>query len=218
MNISQISYICAWKIDFLSALFSAIFCLDAVEIVVVLDQRSDVNLLLENIFKTLKSSDPGLKVTESNQPHVPIRIGKTSVKVSFTHQTVIDVPVRIQLGTRVVLRSVPWEIAKVDYDIVMICRNVLQSIGCDKKALLPAAARERHNGFIAVPQAMEEDSAQRISQDLCRIAFMFNFGVSHSHRGEDDDELDESDVYIDKGRDEPSDLDRSMRLLVYRAK
>ncbi|CAN8069948.1 unnamed protein product [Agarophyton chilense] len=74
----QIHRIGAEEIDSHSAVVSTTFRQDAVEVFVMADQISDVKLIPEDIFKTLQSSAPGLKVTELNPTHVYKGIGKTS--------------------------------------------------------------------------------------------------------------------------------------------
>ncbi|CAN8074420.1 unnamed protein product [Agarophyton chilense] len=167
MKKGQIHRIGAEEIDSHSALFSATFRQDAVEVVLMADQGSDVNLIPEDILKTVQSSAPGREVRELNPPHVYTGIGKTSGEVCCTHQVVMDLYLRIRHGTRLVLRLIPWKNAKVKSESVIIGRHLLQAIGCDNKALLTAAC-DKHNRVINVPQAMEDDATRCISKDFYR--------------------------------------------------
>ncbi|CAN8074719.1 unnamed protein product [Agarophyton chilense] len=170
------------EIDSHSALFSVTFRQDAVEVFVMADQGSDVHIVPEDIFKTLQSSAPGLKVMELNPPHVYTGIGKTSGEVCCTHKSVMDVHLCIRHDKRLILRSLPRKSAKVESESVTIGRHGLQAIGCYNKAVLTAAF-DKHYGVINVPQAMEDDAARRIYQDFGRIAFMRSNGVYHSQGG-----------------------------------
>ena len=51
----------------------------------------------------------------------------------------------------------------VETEFVVIGRKVLQSIGCDNKAML-AAACDKHAGVINIPEALAADAAARVTQ------------------------------------------------------
>ena len=85
-----------------------------------------------------------------------------------------------------------------------------------------AAATERFNGSVDVPELLQKqkrvDAAlggsihsllQRRNQDLG--------STFHSHRGTEEDKLEDSDIYIDLGEDVPEDLDVALAARVEQA-
>ena len=95
-------------------------------------------------------------------------------------------------------------------EYVFIGRQVLRALGPYKEALLAAAA-ERFDGFVDVPDLLldgEQNSANGGSVNMLRAN---DWQVSHSGATNDDDQCDDDDIYIDLGDDREEDVAAALR-------
>ncbi|CAN8071777.1 unnamed protein product [Agarophyton chilense] len=216
----KVNRVASERIDSHSSLFSALFCNGAVETVVLADQGSDVNLLPKSIFQGITEAAPVVKAEELVPSRVYSGISTGSPKqaeIECTERVSLDVQLRIRHGSKLLLRSLEWEIANADLDYVIIGRPVLQSIGCDNKAII-AAACDKNNGEINIPDALETDAKNRRAQEKGTIASIMKSGMYHSTAAEGDDGLEDTKVYIDLGEDDPQVLEDTLKTRVQEAK
>lgn len=102
---------------------------------------------------------------------------------------------------------------KAELEYVIIQRPVLQSIGCNNKALL-ATAYDQNDGVINISQKLAADEKRRTNKTHGTIASLMNECTFRSSATERDDVLCISQVYIDLGRGHPEDLEKALRGLV----
>lgn len=210
----------AAAIDNHTSLFSATFAHGAVESTVMADQGADTNLLPPKVFEALKEADPDLSVTKLETPDCYASI--TGAALVCHKKVTADVQLRIRHGTRLLLRQVEWNVSDTDTDYVLLGRPTLQAIGCDNRAMLSAAC-DQHDGVINVPEALNADAKARQATGTPAMiaALMGNHdpraGIYHSRGGDEQDNLDNSGVYIDLGDDPPEALDAALDKAVERA-
>eukprot|EP00177_Eucheuma_denticulatum_P008814 GFKZ01016009.1.p3 GENE.GFKZ01016009.1~~GFKZ01016009.1.p3 ORF type:complete len:172 (-),score=27.08 GFKZ01016009.1:3459-3974(-) len=169
------------------------------------DQGSDINLT-KTIFRYLQEAVLSLQLKELSPPERYEGISKDSDPILCTHEITLDIQLRIRHGTKLLSRFMVWKLGEAATDEVIIGREVLQSIGCDNRAIL-AAACGRNDGIINIPDAVSEDEKKSQAQNVGIIGPLKHNGVFHSNASEGDDGLDESRVYIDLGDDEPEVID-----------
>ena len=124
------------------------------EVEILADQGSDVNLISNSVFQDLIRAESNLK-TESIDPPAKFRSINQSDAVICSTRVVADVQLRIRHGTNLLLRNIEWHVSDSELPHVIIGRTVLEAIGCENRALLAAASdnsvvqctcvhRERH--------------------------------------------------------------------------
>ena len=148
----------------------------------------------------------------------PVRYSFVDSKVGLIckKKTVTNVHLRIRHGTKLLLRNIEWCISETNAECVLLARQVLQAIGCDNQAML-AAACDKHDGVINVPDALAKDALRR-EGTIAALIGKSNPGklqvpgesVFHQYGGEEEDCLDESNVYIDLGDDSEEELSKSL--------
>ncbi|CAN8061292.1 unnamed protein product [Agarophyton chilense] len=184
------------------------------------DQGSDVNLLAKSIFQGITEAAAGVKAEKLVPSLVYSGISTGPPKqaeIECTERVSLDVQLRICHGSKLLLRSLEWDIANADLEYVIIGRPVLQSIGCDNKAII-AAACDKNDGEINIPDALETDAKNRRAQANGTIASIMRAGMYHSTAAEGEDGLEDTKVYIDLGEDDPQVLEDTLQKRVQEAK
>lgn len=173
-----------------------------------------------SIFECLAKSNPAVKATTLDPPHIYNGISTTTSQNSSTRctkVTTLDVQLGIRHGSQLLLRSVEWKVEQPNLDYVIIGRPILQSTGCDNKAII-AATCEKNDGVINVPEVLEADAKKRRAETEGTIASIMKTGVYHSTATEGDGGLEDTQVYIDLGDDDPQVLDEALKKRVDEAK
>lgn len=206
-------------IDSHSSLFSATFSEGAVESVVMVDQGSDGNIMPPAVFELIQQADPNLDVVSLAPAHTYSFINKDEGSgLTCRKKITADIHLRIRHGVKLILRGIEWKVSNEPAEFVVIGPELLQAIGCDNKAMLLAAC-DKNDGVINVPKALSADAETR-SLPSGTVASLLSErdGISHSQDGAEEDDLDESGVYIDIGEDPQEDLDAALEQAVATAK
>lgn len=203
-----------------STLFSASFLDGAVEATVMADPGSDDNLMPQSVFCALAKAKKDLGIEVLKKPiefNLAIIASKTGEKVVATCRkaVVATVNLRIRHGNGLIMRDIRWAVSDEDGDCVLIGRPVLESMGVNVRSMLEAVAAE-NNGIVSIPDLMKEKESR--SEGSRTLASVLRDGIFHKDGGEEDDFLDEANVYIDIGEDAPGELDVALRNMVDEAK
>ena len=215
----RVNLLAAAEVDAHSALFSASFAKGAIESTVLADNGSDTNLMPPAVFKQLQEACPTLTVITLEPAHCFNPIG-SGPQITCKKKAKADTQLRIRHGTKLMLRDVEWLIPEEETECTILGRPVLQAIGCDNRALLSAAC-DKHSGVINVPEALRKYQEDPSNKHNGTVAAMFSMqsGVHHSEGGLDGhDMLDDSDIYIDLGEDDPNELSAALAEAIRKAK
>lgn len=134
----------------------------------------------------------------------------------------LDVTLRIRHGSKILLREVWWTVVELDIECIILGRDDFAALGKDNKILMQAAADRldvvahmptlratkfnEMSGIQAVDLA-EEPEAQKGS----RVAAVLDGPAFHSEGGAEFDALEDSDVYIELGEDDPKELQKALQ-------
>lgn len=187
------------KVNGHSALFHASFENGSVEAVVLTDQGSDTNLISKTLLNKLQEAGARLSVSNLTSPHIYSGVGGNG-KVTCKQSLKADVLLKIRHATSLLLRNVEWRVGDHNDDHAIIGRPLLESIGCDNRALL-AASCDRFGGVIDVDVVLKDEISGGNS-----ISILSYEGTYHSGGGQENDGLNGDDVYIDIGEDSEQDI------------
>lgn len=204
-----------------SSLFSATFCSDAVEATVLADQGSDVNLLPPHVLDMMRKADKSLTINVLDRTYYYSTVDKTAPSLPCSRKVKANITLRVRHAANLVMRGMEWMVSDRPVQNVLISRHVLKAIGLDNRKLL-AAACDRFKGIINVPdllQTRDEAGPQHEEGNRTRQGSIHSllqdaaheFGSTfHSQAGAEQDNLDDSNVYVDIGDDPEEDLDAAL--------
>ena len=143
-------------------------------------------------------------------------------RISCKSELIADVELYIRHQEKLVLRSVRWLITEDKLEHGYLGRHVLQSLGIDNRLLL-SAARDRLGNSIDIPKLLKKRTAIDMPKSLSIRSILqaspTPFGSSfHSDVVDEDDDIDDNDVYVDLGEDTKEELDEALTELLYEAK
>lgn len=196
----------AEAIDSHSSLFSATFANGAVESVVLADQGADANMIPPAVFQLIKASGAVIPITHLKPAHRFATVDENT-KITCDKKISADVHLRIRHGTKLIIRNVEWYISDCHTEQVILGRPLLEAIGCNNRVLLSAAC-DQNDGVINAPDQLKKYAAEVPTKGS--IAAIMSSGVYHSAGGDENDGLQEDDVYIDLGEDEESELTKAL--------
>lgn len=119
-----------------------------------------------------------------------------------------DVFLQIRHGTSLVLRNITWRVTKEQIKTPIIGRRVLESLGCDNRAML-LAARDRLGDNIDVIERLVEDGNEEEADST--IAALYGDALFHQGGIIDNDGLYKEDVYVDLGDDPPEMVKKELQ-------
>ena len=198
-----------------SALFSGSFANGAVEVEILADQGSDVNLISNSVFQDLIRAESNLK-TESIAPPAKFGSINQSDAVICSTRVVADVQLRIRHGTNLLLRNVEWHVSDSELAHVIIGRTVLEAIGCDNRALL-AAASDNSGGVVDAKKAIDERAREKRGTINAVLDTDSPSDLFHSHGGTEDDKIPEEKIYMELGENTPEELNEKLEESIQRA-
>lgn len=137
-----------------TSLFSAEFCSVAVQISVLSDQGTDVNLVPPSILKLIQGAD--LKFQVSKLPKLvefPSAKSKAE-KGPCNSQICADVWLRLRHGTNFMLRQMTWYVSGNEIQHVYIGRYILTSLGLNNRMLREVSAH-KFSGAINVTEGFK---------------------------------------------------------------
>ena len=198
-----------------SALFSGSFANGAVEVEILADQGSDVNLISNSVFQDLIRAESNLK-TESIAPPAKFGSINQSDAVICSNRVVADVQLRIRHGKNLLLLNIEWHVSDSELAHVIIGRTVLEAIGCDNRALL-AAASDNSGGVVDAKKAIEERAREKRGTINAVLDTDSPSDLFHSHGGTEDDKIPEENIYMKLGEDTPKELNEKLEESIQRA-
>lgn len=203
------------------SLFEATFCDGAVEVSVLAEQGSDVNLTPPHVLDLIKKSDSTLKIENLGRTFYYGTVDKSAPALPCSRLVHANLMLNVRHGTQLALRGMEWMVSDKPVQNVLINRHVLQSIGLDNCKLLAAAA-DRFRGVVNVPELLgNNDRKSTVDSGSIQSLLRENnleFGSTfHSQGGSEDDRLDDSSVYVDIGEDTAEALDSALASRVEQA-
>lgn len=209
-----------------SSLFSATFCDGAVEATALADQGSDECILPPNILDKIRKVKPDLNVTTLDHTRYYGTVDASATSLPCSRTISLNIMLRIRHGTNLSLRRMTWFVSDKPVAHCIISRHVLSALGLNNRVLLEAASH-RYNGIVDVPDILEQDepasvadtpsSSGTIHSLLCKNAN--DFGSSFHNRSDESDEtVGDTDIYIDLGDNDRSELLSALKSRVEEAR
>ena len=202
-----------------SALFSATFASGKLNAVVLADQGADCNFLPPSVVDEISKALPELKRVPLQHTQMFGTAIKDAEPLPCSSKVVCDVHLRIRHGTRLLLRNVTWLVSERAMPHVILGREVLTALGLDNRKLI-AVACDNNDGTVDVAALMAQQrngnaigEEAAASSTVCSILEDPTAGsgsMFHSQGADESDGLDDSDVYINLGEDEPGEVDEEM--------
>ena len=198
-----------------TALFDATFLNGAIECHALADQGADANIVGQSVLDALKAANVNFCIRDLQEPKVYTSIDE-DVRVTCRQHFMADIQLKIRHGTTLMLRGVDWLVSDVDNEQVIIGRPLLDAIGCSNRDMLTAICNH-NNGMIVVPDLMRR--TEPVLKPTGTVAALMNDqnGVFHSAGGDEHDGLNEDDVYVDIGEDEPGECEAELKKRVQEA-
>lgn len=110
----------------------------------------------------------------------------------------LDVHFNIRHGFHSVLWSVAWKVLKESMEAPIIGRPVLESIGCDNRAML-AVACDLNAGIINVTEKLSED--RNADGDEGTMKALLGESIFHKGGQIEFDDLEEQKIHVESGDD-----------------
>ena len=198
-----------------TALFNATFFNGAVDCLALADQGADVNIVGSSVLTALTNANANFCVRNLPEPKVYTSVDE-NVRVTCRQHFMADIQLRIRHGTTLMLRGVDWLVSDINSEQVIIRRPLLDAIGCSNRDMLTAVC-DHNNGMIVVPDLMRK--IEPVSKPAGTVAALMDdqTGVFHSAGGDEHDGLNDEDVYIDIGEDEPGECEAELKKRVQEA-
>lgn len=209
-----------------TSLFTGSFLGGAVQFDILADQGADGTVMPHALLDKIVLAEPKTKVTSLEEPISFQNPNRNVAPVTCSKVLQLDVELAVRHGERFILRNLKWLVAdEAMPSVAYLGRHFLAAIGLDNRVLL-AVARDRFDGMVDVQEALKETG--RENEAYARAETSINSllqgtglewgSTFHSSQGEDDDNLDESEVYIDLGEDSEEERDKALQALVQNAK
>ena len=149
--------------------------------------------------------------------HVYCTALKGGPRVICREKVTATIVLHVRHGTTLALRSIEWLVSTSEVSHVIIGQLVLKVLGLDNQALLEAAC-DRNDGSVNVKELIEDMRAgdqnmQTGSVEMLMANVNAGFGATYHQDGDagDEDDLQDSDVYVDLGEDSVEDLRSTLR-------
>ena len=222
----KISKISTDSIDGHSSLFSASFCKGAVEAVEMADQGSDANIISPSDLRSITEADQSIKPIPLKKIHTFSNALQSAKPIRCCTTVQATVRLRVRHGNSLTLENIKWFVSEDELECIYIGRHVLAALGLDNRKLL-AIASDRNHGFVDVKEALKElgqpneacagVAARSIGSIMA--AGSDDSGSTLHEKGDDGpDALENTDVYVDLGEDDPVELETALDGLVEKAR
>lgn len=210
------------------SLFNATFRNGAVEVSVLADQGSDVNLMPLNVEHEhqelpdlIKEKDGTVVIEDLERSYYCSTVDEGGPALPCSRR-LKALMLSVRHVTKLAMRELDWMVSdKPPVQNVLISRQVLQVIGLDNRKLLAASA-DRFHGIVNVPELLSKVGKVTKAKGGTVHSLLQNdsleFGSTfHSQAGSEDNILDCSYVYVDIGGESAEELDTALAASVEQA-
>lgn len=106
-----------------------------------------------------------------------------------------------------ILRNINWKLTNEEIASPILGRRVLESFGCDNRAM-SMAARDRYDDDIDAEDQLKRDGNQEESERT--LAALFGKSVFHNHGQVEDDRIGRDDVNVDLVDDRKESIEEEL--------
>lgn len=208
-----------------TSLFSGTFCGGVVDASILADSGSDCTAISEPILSKILAADPLAEVILLKKQKSFHISAKRADPIKCNKSVIVDVELRVRHRENLLLRRVERLVSIEELSHAYIGRHLLAALGIDTRTLM-AAARDRFGSSVNVEAPViscRDDAVNSTKQagqanSILEKRVLEYSSTYHSSRGDEEDNLNDCNVYIDLGEDDPSELSEAIRAMLSSAK